>query len=183
MDVGYIRYRLDELGTIVSGATPSTKHPEYYDGDIPWITPKDLSIQQSKYVSKGERNLTAEGYDSCSATLLPPGSIVMSSRAPIGYLAITKDTLCTNQGFKSIIPDSSLVDSEFLYYKLLSMIDEIKELGTGTTFPEISGKVFSSIRIDVPPLEHQKAVAKKLALFDNLITYNERINDYFSLIV
>ena len=178
MDVEYVKYRLGELGTIVSGATPSTKHPEYYDGDIPWITPKDLSIQRSKYISKGEKNLTPEGYDSCSATLIPPGSIVMSSRAPIGYLAITKNELCTNQGFKSIIPSSSLVDSEYLYYKLLSMIDEIKELGTGTTFPEISGKVFSSICVDLPPLEYQNDVARKLKLLDDLIACNERINDY-----
>lgn len=174
----YRTYRLDELGIIVGGSTPSTSHQEYYGGDINWITPKDLSNNQSKYISHGERNITKDGYDSCSTEMLPINSIVMSSRAPIGYLAITREELCTNQGCKSIIPNTDFVDVEYLYYALLRKKDTIKELGSGTTFPEISRKVFGSIEVELPPLDKQREISSILTSIDGYITNNNQINDY-----
>ena len=109
------KYKLSEIGTVVGGATPSTTVERFYGGDIPWLTPKDLSNFQDRYIERGERNITREGLDSCSAQLLPANSVLFSSRAPIGYVAIAKKPIATNQGFKSIIPNEK-VDSLFLYY-------------------------------------------------------------------
>ena len=95
-----------DLGTVVGGATPSTKDPENYEnGNIPWITPKDLSNYSDRYISHGERNITAKGLNSCSAQLMPKHTVLFTSRAPIGYVAIANTELCTNQGFKSVIPN------------------------------------------------------------------------------
>ncbi len=106
---------LSELGTIVGGATPSTKVKENYEnGNISWITPKDLAGYNSRYISKGERNITENGLSSCSAQVMPTNSILFSSRAPIGYIAIASKELCTNQGFKSIIPNKE-TDYMFLF--------------------------------------------------------------------
>ena len=101
-------YKLGEIGTVVGGATPSTKDPMNYDGDISWITPKDLSGYESMYIDRGERMITQQGYNSCSCKMLPKGSVLFSSRAPIGYVAIAANDLCTNQGFKSVIPNNKL---------------------------------------------------------------------------
>lgn len=108
---------LGEIGTIVGGATPSTKNTSFYDGNIPWLTPKDLSVNSNKYIFRGERNITEAGFKSCSCKMLPKGSVLFSSRAPIGYVAIAANDMCTNQGFKSVIPNEE-TDSEFLYYLL-----------------------------------------------------------------
>ena len=104
-------YRLGEIGTIVGGATPSTKDELNYDGDISWITPKDLSNYCDRFISRGERMITQKGYDSCSCKMLPEGTVLFSSRAPIGYVAIAKNELCTNQGFKSVIANTEIVNN------------------------------------------------------------------------
>lgn len=93
---------IGDLGRIVGGATPSTKIRENWDGDIPWLSPKDLANYNQRYISRGERNITQQGYESCSTKILPTGTVLFSSRAPIGYIAIAKNPVCTNQGFKSI---------------------------------------------------------------------------------
>ena len=129
--------RIDEIANIFNGSTPATDNQQYYGGDIVWITPKDLSDQNSKFVYKGARNITVEGYNSCSTTIIPKGSIVMSSRAPIGLLSIAQCDLCTNQGFKNLVPKHAM-DSYYLYYTLKSNIGKIQNLGTGTTFKEVS---------------------------------------------
>ena len=98
--MGYKTYALKGIGDIISGATPKTSEPENFGGDIAWITPADLSGYSEKYISYGARNLTQKGYDSCSTQLMPPGTVLFSSRAPIGYVAIAKNSVCTNQGFK-----------------------------------------------------------------------------------
>ena len=100
----WIEKRLGDIGDVVGGATPSTKHEEYYGGKIAWITPKDLSSFKGRYILSGERNITEAGLDSCSAQMLPPNTVLFTSRAPIGYIAIAKQSVCTNQGFKSIVP-------------------------------------------------------------------------------
>ena len=129
--------RIDEIANIFNGSTPATDNQQYYGGDIVWITPKDLSDQNSKFVYKGARNITVEGYNSCSTTIIPKGSIVMSSRAPIGLLSIAQCDLCTNQGFKNLVPKHAM-DSYYLYYTLKSNIGKNQNLGTGTTFKEVS---------------------------------------------
>lgn len=109
-----MKVKIREIAKVVNGSTPSTKCPEYYDGDILWITPKDLSDQGGKYIYAGERTITKAGYDSCSTEMIPKNNILMSSRAPIGLLAINKVECCTNQGFKSLVVDKSKCNEEYL---------------------------------------------------------------------
>ena len=124
---------IDDIAEIYNGATPSTMNELNYGGNIVWITPKDLSDQKQKFVYQGERNISQIGYDSCSTHLLPSNTILMSSRAPIGLLAIAKTELCTNQGFKSFVPKSENTPI-YLYYYLQYHIRQIEQMGTGTTF-------------------------------------------------
>ena len=114
----WIECKISDIGTVVGGATPSTKKPENYEnGAISWITPKDLSSFSGRYIERGERNITEIGLKSCSTQLLPQNTVLFSSRAPIGYVAIAANKVCTNQGFKSVIPNEN-VDPLFLYYLL-----------------------------------------------------------------
>lgn len=153
---------LNELGNIVGGSTPSKAKPEYYTNNgIAWLTPKDLSISQRKFTSKGQIDITQEGYDSCSTKLMPKGSVLFSSRAPIGYLTIAKNDICTNQGFKSVIP--KLAGTAFLYCFLKESTQEIENKATGSTFKEVSGTLMKSLPAIIP----EKAI---LHDFDNLLT-------------
>ena len=128
---------IEDIADVYNGATPSTINEQNYGGDIVWITPKDLSDQKQKFVYQGERNISQAGYNSCSTHLLPPNTILMSSRAPIGLLSIAKTELCTNQGFKSFVPKAENI-STYLYYYLNIHTKQIEQLGTGTTFKEVS---------------------------------------------
>ena len=170
-------YKLHEIGRIVGGATPPTKDSANYDGEISWITPKDLSNFTGRYIQKGERTITQKGFESSSCQILPKGSILFSSRAPIGYIAIAANELCTNQGFKSIIPDNNLVNNLFLYYLLKYNKEEIEGLGSGTTFKEVSAKVMQNFDIKIPCIQTQKKIADILSSLDNKIELNKRIND------
>lgn len=139
-----------DLGEIVAGGTPSTKHDDYYTKHgIAWITPYDLSNTNDKYIAHGERDITEKGLRNSSAKLMPKGTVLLTSRAPIGYLGIAANELCTNQGFKSIVPNEKY-GSEFIYYTIYSMLPLIKSLGTGSTFTEISKEVVSNIKIVLP---------------------------------
>ena len=167
---------LSEIGTIVGGATPSTKNTSFYDGNIPWLTPKDLSVNSNKYILRGERNITEAGFKSCSCKMLPKGSVLFSSRAPIGYVAITANDMCTNQGFKSVIPNEE-TDSEFLYYLLKYNKDNIASQGSGTTFAEVSGKTMKEIEVMVPKeTDDQRRIASILSSLDRKIELNNKIN-------
>ena len=168
---------LADLGNIVGGATPSTKNPSNYEnGNISWITPKDLSGFQGRYISHGERNITEQGLNSCSTQLLPKNSILFSSRAPIGYVAIADKELCTNQGFKSIVPNEN-TDYLFLYYLLKYNKTNIENMGSGTTFKEVSGNTMRSIPVRVPiDKEEQSKIAKILGCIDDKIEENAKIN-------
>ena len=170
-------YKIGDIGTVVGGATPSTKEPSNYDGDIPWITPKDLANHNGRYISRGERMISQKGFDNCSCKMLPKNSILFSSRAPIGYVAIANNELCTNQGFKSIIPNKNVVDSLFLYYLLAYYRPVIENLGSGTTFKEISGSVMKNLVVNIPEVEKQKKIAAILSSLDDKIELNRRIND------
>ena len=156
---------IGDLGKVIGGATPSTKDPSFWDGDVPWITPKDLASYSFRYIYGGNRSITEKGASSCSTTLLTKGSVLFSSRAPIGYVAIAGKDLYTNQGFKSIIPNEE-TDSLFLYYLLRSNKDYIASLGSGTTFKEISGRTFGNIQLGIPKKKSdQEAIA---AILDSL---------------
>ena len=171
------KYKLSEIGSVVGGATPSTTVDAYYNGDIPWLTPKDLSNFHERYIERGERNITKSGLNSCSAQLLPAGSVLFSSRAPIGYVAIAKNPIATNQGFKSIIPNPEKVDSLFLYYLLKYNKDNIEAMGSGTTFKEVSGATMKNIEVYLPEdLEEQRRIAGILGSLDDKIELNRRIN-------
>lgn len=172
---------LSDLGTIVGGATPSTKDSSNYEnGSIAWITPKDLSTYTERFISHGERNITEKGLKSCSAQLMPPNSILFTSRAPIGYIAGAKNEVCTNQGFKSIIPNKD-TDFMFLYYLLRYNKDNIENLGSGTTFKEVSGSTMRNVPVKVPPLPTQQKIADILSSLDDKIELNNKINDNLEL--
>ena len=168
---------LSELGIVVGGATPSTKNlNNYKNGTIAWITPKDLAGFSERFIFKGERNITEQGLKSCSTKLLPRHSILFSSRAPIGYVAIAGQDVCTNQGFKSIIP-SEEVDYMFLYYLLKNNKDRIESMGSGTTFKEISGKTMGRVEVIVPSsIEDQRKISSILSVLDERMEVNNRIN-------
>lgn len=170
--------RLSDLGTIVGGATPSTRDSSNYEGGtIPWITPKDLSSFKCRYITNGERNITMAGLCSCSTQMLPENTVLFSSRAPIGYVAMAKNKLCTNQGFKSIVPFTK-TDPLFLYYLMLYNRSRIEKLGSGTTFKEVSGSTMRNIEVEVPcNIEAQKQISSILDKIDCKIEANQMIND------
>ena len=148
--------KIDTFCDIISGSTPRTGKKEYWDGNIRWITPKDLSGYKNKYIENTSRMITEKGYNSCSATLIPENNVLMSSRAPIGYLVINKKPMCTNQGFKSFqIRNREKLNEEFLYYQLKFIIEKIKKSGSGTTFNEISKPKAANILIKVPIINIQ----------------------------
>lgn len=172
---------ISDIGKVIGGATPSTKRKENYEnGDIAWITPKDLSNFHGRYIERGEKNITEIGFKSCSTQLLPPNTVLFSSRAPIGYIAIAKNYLCTNQGFKSVVPNEK-IDPLFLFYLLQYNKDAISNMGDGTTFKEISGNTMRNIPVRIPEMiEEQKRISKVLGLLDDKIELNQKINDHLA---
>ena len=173
----WIECTLDKLGEIVGGATPSTKCEDYYGGSIPWITPKDLSSFKGRYITSGERNITEKGLASCSAQMMPKDAVLFTSRAPIGYVAIASQSVCTNQGFKSIVVNEK-ADPLFVYYLLKYNKDAIEAMGSGTTFKEVSGKTMRAVKVRIPvDVSYQKRIAAVLDSLDTKIENNERIND------
>ena len=173
----WIECTLNKLGEIVGGATPSTKCEDYYGGSIPWITPKDLSSFKGRYITSGERNITEKGLASCSAQMMPKDAVLFTSRAPIGYVAIASQSVCTNQGFKSIVVNEK-ADPLFVYYLLKNNKDAIEAMGSGTTFKEVSGKTMRAVKVRIPlDVSYQKRIAAVLDSLDTKIENNERIND------
>ena len=165
---GWPVVRLDECSQIVSGATPSTSVREYWDGDIPWVTPKDLSELTTATISDTPRKLTAAGLAASSASLLPPGSVLFSSRAPIGHVAINTVAMATNQGFKSFVPNPDRIHAPYLYWWLQANRTYLQGLGNGATFKEVSKAVVSRIEIPVPPISEQRRIAAILDQADAL---------------
>lgn len=174
----WIECKISDIGTVVGGATPSTKKPENYEnGTIAWITPKDLSTFNGRYIQHGERNITETGLKSCSTQLLPKNTVLFSSRAPIGYVAIAANDVCTNQGFKSVIPNEN-TNPLFLYYLLKYNKDKIEGMGSGTTFKEVSGNTMKNIVVSVPTDKKvQERISSMLGSIDDKIEENERINN------
>ena len=142
---------------LIAGATPESTNVDFWDGDIKWITPADFKTKDV-FVMGGSRNLTIEGYKSCSTSILPIGSIVFSKRAPIGTVAITADKLCTNQGCLGLVEKSGRVLNKFYFY-VISIYGEVFNLyGSGTTFKEISANIFANIKLPMPPIQEQKRI-------------------------
>lgn len=170
-----ITYRVEELGTVVGGGTPSTQTKEYWDGDIPWISPADLTGYTNVYISKGAKDITEEGLKKSSTKLLPKGTVLLSSRAPIGYLAIAENDICTNQGFKSIICNENIVNNKYLYYFLKLNVEHLKAFASGATFPELSGNRLKRIKLNIAKdIDAQKRIADILSTYDNLIENNNK---------
>lgn len=172
--------KLSDIGTVVGGATPSTKKQEYWNGDIPWVSPKDLTGYRYRYIKHGQRSITDKGLQKSSAQMLPAGTVLFSSRAPIGYVAIAENPICTNQGFKSVIPGDR-IDALFLYYLLSYNKENIAGLGSGTTFKEISGTVMKNVSVIIPTdIDTQRKIAGILDSIDSKIELNQRTNDYLA---
>lgn len=139
-----------DLGTVVGGGTPSKAKPEYYTDDgIAWITPKDLSVDKSKFIAHGETDISELGYRNSSATMMPAGTVLFSSRAPIGYIAIASNEVTTNQGFKSVVPHPE-IGTPFVYYFLIHNLPLIESKASGSTFKEVSGSVMKSVEAVIP---------------------------------
>ena len=160
--------RLEDCTEIVSGATPSTSESAYWDGDVCWATPKDLSELDGAYISDTPRKITRGGLQSCAATVLPPESVLFSSRAPIGHVAINTVPMATNQGFKSFVPKRERVHAKFLYHWLRHNRPYLESLGNGATFKEVSKAVVARIEIPLPPLPEQRRIAEILDKADAL---------------
>jgi type I restriction enzyme S subunit len=153
---------IEECCEIVSGATPSTSEETFWDGDVCWATPKDLSELEGPYITDTPRKITQAGLASCAATILPPESVLFSSRAPIGHVAINTVPMATNQGFKSFVPKRESIVPKFLYYWLRAHRKQLENMGNGATFKEVSKAVVSRIRIPVPPIAEQRRIAEVL---------------------
>jgi type I restriction enzyme S subunit len=153
-----------DLGDVVSGGTPSTKDPSYWNGEINWITPADLSDYNNKFIVRGAKSLTNEGLENSSAKLMPAGSVHFSSRAPIGYVVISQAEISTNQGFKSLIPAQGIFN-EYIYYYLKSAKHIAEERAGGTTFKELSGKAFSQLPIPIAPSNEQYRIVNRIEEF------------------
>ncbi|MCI7589171.1 MAG: restriction endonuclease subunit S [Spirochaetia bacterium] len=150
MPEGWKVGKLSEIGTIVGGSTPSKAKKDYYTNNgIAWITPKDLSNDKSKFISHGETDITELGFENSSAIKMPKGTVLYSSRAPIGYIAIAKNEVTTNQGFKSVIPDPN-VGNAYIYYFLKSNFELIDNMASGSTFKEISGTAMKNVPVLIP---------------------------------
>lgn len=168
---GWIETSIGQLTQVVGGGTPSTSVQSHFEGNIPWITPADLSGYDDVYIAKGRRNLSKEGLSDSSAKLLPKDSVLYSTRAPIGYVAIAANPLATNQGFKSMLP-SERYDSKFAYYYLKSIKAYAESEAVGTTFKELSGKKFGELKFPLAPLPEQKRIVAKL---DNLFAHLDQL--------
>lgn len=150
--------KITELAEIVSGGTPKSNVPEYWDGDILWATPTDISKNKTKLISNTERQITKSGLQKSSARILPEKSVLLTSRAPIGLVAINDRPMATNQGFKSLMPNAT-TSPDYLYWWLKSNTEKLKQMGTGATFKEISKATVERLVLPIPPLEEQKRIA------------------------
>ncbi|MCT8811138.1 restriction endonuclease subunit S [Glaesserella parasuis] len=167
--------KLSEVADIIGGATPKSDVDEYFNGDIPWITPKDLSGYKNRYISKGERNITKLGLENSSAKLLPKGAVLFTSRAPIGYVAIADNEVSTNQGFKSLVLKDGNIP-EFFYYLLKHNIPLFEARATGSTFKEVSGQVVKNTELLIPSIDIQKKIVDLVSPLDEKIELNTQIN-------
>ncbi len=151
-----------EIADIVGGGTPSTKNSvNFTEKGIPWLTPADLSGYQEEYVSRGKRDLSKEGYESCGAQLMPGDAVLFTSRAPVGYCVLAANEICTNQGFKSLVLKGK-ISPKFIRHYLLTSKSYAESLASGSTFKELSGKRMAELEIPIPPLNEQKRIVDRI---------------------
>jgi len=173
---------LKDIGDLYSGGTPKTSEPENFDGEIAWITPADLTGYTDKTIARGRRNISEIGLKTSSATMMPSRTVVFSSRAPIGYVAIARNEMATNQGFKSVAVHDGIFD-EFVYYYLKSAKQLAEANASGTTFKEISGARFGKLPIPLPPLPEQRRIVEKIeTLFARLDKGEEAVREVQKLL-
>jgi len=161
-------HRLKTVAMILPGATPKSDNPDFWNGDILWATPEDVS--KSARLTSTRRTITQDGLDSCAAIESPPGSVIVTCRAPIGNVSIAVQPMATNQGCKTAVPNAACITTEFLFRSLCCVKAELQSLGTGSTFAEISATKFSAVGIPLPPFSEQRAIASFLGAMDARIT-------------
>ena len=162
--------QLNKVGKIVGGGTPKTSLSEYWDGGtIPWFTPADLGKVHGLYASDSARKITALGLKESSAVMMPPNSVLFSSRAPIGHIALAADSCCTNQGCKSFVPNVGIVLPLWGYFAMKARTPDMIARASGTTFKEISGKGVGETLVPIPPLEEQRRIVTKLSEILNVV--------------
>ena len=166
--------KLKSLAQIESGGTPSTKNPQFWNGEIPWLTPTDITKNNNKYISESNKKISLHGLEKSSAKLLPPGTVLMTSRATIGEASISNIKMATNQGFKSIICGKYL-HNEYLYYYLPMIKNYLTALGGGSTFLEISKKDVKNLKIPLPHIDEQKKISEILSTVDQAIAQTDEI--------
>lgn len=165
---------LSDFGDVISGGTPSTTVSEYWDGDIAWCTPSDITSTMGKYIYKTDRNITHQGLKNSAATILPPNSILLCTRATIGELKLSGVPMATNQGFKNLCPNAT-GNVDYLYYLLQTKKKDMVELAIGSTFLEISKKALCSIALQTPSLPEQECIAEALSDVDSMISSLEKL--------
>jgi type I restriction enzyme S subunit len=157
-----------ELGKVFSGGTPATNNPTYWNGEVNWCTPTDITALTNRFLGATVRKLSEKGLKNSSATVLPIGSVVVCTRATIGICAITTVEMTTNQGFKSIVPNDKTT-ADFLYYLVNHIKPELQRLSSGSTFGEVSKSAFEKIKVELPPYAEQKKIAEILSAWDDAI--------------
>ena len=168
-------FDIQTVSEVVGGGTPSTKNKNNFNGEIPWITPRDLSSYKNRFISQGERFISKEGLNSSSAKLLPINTVLLTTRAPVGYLAIAKNEVTTNQGFHSLIPNNK-VDNLFLFYLLKNNVQKLIDHASGSTFQELNARTLKSLEFAFPKINEQKQIAEILSSLDDKIELNRKIN-------
>jgi type I restriction enzyme S subunit len=172
---GWEATTLGEVAEVVGGGTPPSKVEDYFDGDVPWLAPKDLSSWTGRWIEHGARNLSAEGLKKSSAKLLPRGAVLVSSRAPIGYVALAANPISTNQGFRSLVLKDGY-DPLFFYYLMTTMKHAMEGVAGGSTFKEISGSSIKQLKVSIPPLPEQLRIADLMsAVDDQLAAYKAQV--------
>ena len=176
---GWKLKHVSEIGDIIGGGTPSTDNEEYWNGNIPWLSPADLTDYQGVYIDKGANNITELGLAKSSAKMMPKDTVLLSSRAPIGYVALAKNDICTNQGFKSVVCNQSIMKPSYLYLYFKLNKSYLQSFASGATFPELSGSMVKKLKVLVPDislLEKFDTFAKKLfEKTDVLLTQNQNL--------
>lgn len=157
--------RIGNVGEVIGGGTPSTENEEYWDGDIPWLSPVDLSDNTNVYVSRGSKNITELGLKKSSAKMMPTGTVLLSSRAPVGYVALAKNPICTNQGFKSVVCNTSVIQPIYLYYYFRMNKNYLQSIASGATFPELSGSMMKKMKVLLPTEKVQQEFSKRARIF------------------
>lgn len=162
------RVRLGDICTVVSGSTPKTSVKEYWGGTIRWVTPAEIK-DDTHWLSDTVKHITREGFKSANLTMMPAGTVLLSSRAPIGKVAITAEPMCCNQGFKNLVCSGDVI-SEYLFWHLKAGVQQLKSLGRGATFKELSKSAVENYKIWLPPISKQKAIASHFSEIDALET-------------